>query len=139
MFGTSRHMQELRSHQTPVFDCVWINARHYKRDVADGVPRTTIQELGHGFKQQLALRNKAPCKSIYDSEDSFPTGAIRKHGRLFMRPDLINLQQFDGVLFNIKYLLIARNVSDSFFFNIMNKFVLLLISNQSIDSSITYP
>ena len=26
----------------PVFDCVWINGRHYHRDIADGVPRTSV-------------------------------------------------------------------------------------------------
>lgn len=32
----------------PVFDCVWINARHYRRDIADGVPRLTPEELHEG-------------------------------------------------------------------------------------------
>ena len=56
---------------------------------------------------------KPPCRSIYDSEDSFPTGAIRKTGRVFCRPDLINVQRLDGVLYNVKYLIIARNVTVS--------------------------
>jgi hypothetical protein len=51
---------------------------------------------------------KPPCKSIFDAEDSFPTGAIRKPGRVFMRPDLVNLHELDGVMFNIKYLIILR-------------------------------
>ena len=100
----------------PVFDCVWINARHYKRNVGDGVPRTTASDLKSGFKEMLKFRTDkgmAPCKSIYDAEDSFPTGAIRKQGRLFMRPDIVNLQKLDGVVFNIKYLLIMRNVTDT--------------------------
>ena len=54
---------------------------------------------------------KPPCKLIYDAEDSFPTGAIRRPGRVFMRPDIINLQRLDGVLFNVKYLLIVRNIT----------------------------
>eukprot|EP01041_Mallomonas_annulata_P002281 gene2281-4439_t len=100
--------------ERPVFDCVWKNARHYQRDVADGVPRTTTAKLSEGLREQLALRKEnglAPCRSIYDSEDSFPTGAIRKSGRLFMRPDLINLQKLDGILFDIKYIIILRNVT----------------------------
>ena len=32
----------------PVFDCVWVNARHYRRDIADGVPRLTPEELHEG-------------------------------------------------------------------------------------------
>lgn len=100
--------------EQPVFDCVWTNGRHYFRDIGDGVPRTTAEQLKSGFLDQLQARKaggKAPCKSIYDSEDSFPTGAIRKSGRVFMRPDIINLQQLDGVLFNIKYLIILRNTT----------------------------
>ena len=54
---------------------------------------------------------KAPCKTIYDAEDSFPTGAIRKTGRVFLRPDIINIQALDGVIFNVKYLIIVRNTT----------------------------
>lgn len=100
----------------PVFDCVWINARHYKRDVGDGVPRTTVRDLRNGFQDMFKMRTEKglnPCGSIYDAEDSFPTGAIRKSGRLFMRPDIVNLQKLDGVVYNIKYLLILRNVTDT--------------------------
>ena len=100
--------------EQPVFDCVWINGRHYNREVADGVPRTTAMKLAEGFKEQFAMRaatGKPPCNSIYDAEDSFPTGSIRKAGRIFMRPDLVNLEMLDGILFNVKYLLIARNVT----------------------------
>lgn len=100
----------------PVFDCVWKNARHYHRDIADGVPRQSAETLKSGFKEQFQLRrdnNLPPCKSIYDAEDSFPTGAIRKSGRIFMRPDLINLQKLDGKIFNIKYIIILRNVTDT--------------------------
>lgn len=104
---------------TPVFDCVWINGRHYNRDISDGVPRTSAYELKQGMMEQLDFRKQAgkpPCKSIYDAEDSFPTGAIRKSGRVFMRPDIVNLQRLDGILFNVKYLIIARNVTVCLYF-----------------------
>jgi hypothetical protein len=97
----------------PIFDCVWKNGRHYKRNIGDGVPRTTISELKQGFIDMFKLRKKAACKTIFDSEDSFPTGAIRKSGRMFNRPDIVNLQELDGVLINVKYLLIMRNVTDT--------------------------
>jgi hypothetical protein len=112
--------------EQPVFDCVWTNARHYFRDIADGVPRATAAQLKSGFQEQLQLRRqsgKPPCKSIYDSEDSFPTGAIRANGRIFMRPDIINLQQLDGVMFNIKYLIIVRNTTVSVEFTSKYTFV----------------
>lgn len=102
--------------QKPVFDCVWINGRHYFRDLSDGVPRTTYDQAVSGFRESFKLRadtGQAPCRSIYDAEDSFPTGAIRKSGRIFMRPDLVHLQAMDGVLFNLKYLIITRNITVS--------------------------
>lgn len=98
----------------PVFDCVWINGRHYNRIIGDGVPRTTVENLKEGINEQFQLRKaagKPPCRSIFDAEDSFPTGAIRKSGRVFMRPDIINLQKLDGVMMNVKYLLILRNTT----------------------------
>mmetsp|Transcript_22231 Transcript_22231/g.32342 ORF Transcript_22231/g.32342 Transcript_22231/m.32342 type:complete len:333 (+) Transcript_22231:51-1049(+) len=101
---------------TPIYDCVWINARHYRRDIGDGVPRRTPEELRSGIQEQLALRVKEhppACKKILDSEDSFPTGAIRRPGRLFMHPDIINVQHLDGDILNVKYLLILRNTSDT--------------------------
>jgi hypothetical protein len=100
--------------EQPVFNCIWKNGRHYRRDISDGVPRTTAETLNQGFQEQFKLRKeggKSPCTTIYDSEDSFPTGAIRQSGRVFMRPDLINLQQLDGVVFNVKYLIIVRNTT----------------------------
>jgi hypothetical protein len=100
--------------EQPVFDCVWINGRHYQRDIGDGVPRTTPMHLAAGFKEQFEMRKqtgKPPCRRIYDAEDSFPTGAIRKSGRVFMRPDLVNLEMLNGIIFNVKYLIIARNIT----------------------------
>ena len=32
----------------PIFDCVWKNARHNRRDIGDGVARTTSEELQEG-------------------------------------------------------------------------------------------
>ena len=100
----------------PVVDCLWINGRHYHRDIGDGVPRTTAAELESGLMEQFKLRQESgnpPCRTIFDAEDSFPTGAIRKSGRLFMRPDIINLQKLDGRVINVKYLIILRNVTDT--------------------------
>jgi len=102
----------------PLFQCNWVNARHYRRDVEDGVPRRTPWELETGLKEQFAIRRKEVpkdpvCMRIVDTEDSFPTGAIRKAGRLFMHPDIVNLQHLHGSLLNVKYLLISRNTTDT--------------------------
>ena len=48
-----------------------------------------------------------------DSEDSFPTGAIRAPGRVFMHPDLVNVNHVDGDVVNVKYLVIVRNTTVS--------------------------
>lgn len=101
----------------PLFDCVWINGRYYHRDLADGVARTTLEAQYTGFKEHLQLRKQSgqpPCKRIYDAEDSFPTGAIRKNSRLFMRPDLVHLQALDGILYDLKFLIITRNITVNF-------------------------
>ena len=69
-----------------------------------------------GIRTQFDLRRndgQPACKKVFDAEDSFPTGAIRKTGRLFCRPDLINVQKLDGILYDVKYLIIARNVTVS--------------------------
>ena len=52
-------------------------------------------------------------RRIVDSEDSFPTGAIRAPGRLFMHPDLINVHHVDGDVINAKYLVVVRNTTVS--------------------------
>ena len=102
--------------EQPVHDCVWTNARHYERDLGDGVAKSSVSKLHDAITEQFKLRiqtGKPSCRMIYDSEDSFPTGAIRKKGRVFMRPDIVNLQLLDGVLFNTKYIVILRNVTDA--------------------------
>ena len=38
--------------------CLQVNARHYRRDVEDGVPRRTPWELETGLKEQFAIRRK---------------------------------------------------------------------------------
>lgn len=113
--GSGHHMWTEILEQ-PVHDCVWTNARHYERDLGDGVAKSSLPKLYDAINEQFKLRTQAgkpPCRMIYDSEDSFPTGAIRQRGRIFMRPDIVNLQLLDGVAFNTKYLIILRNVTDS--------------------------
>lgn len=128
--------------QVPVFDCVWINARHYLRDIGDGVPRTNVALLRQGFSEMLQGRldtNQPPCKTIYDAEDSFPTGAIRKSGRVFMRPDIVNLQKLDGELFNIKYLIIMRNTTDTILSALRrNFFTNLDTALRTVEHTLTY-
>ena len=99
----------------PIHDCVWTNSRHYDRQTGDGVPKTSHLRLKEGINEQFRLRipHGPPCTRIYDSEDSFPTGAIRSHGRVFMRPDILNLEMLDGDIIRTKYLIILRNITVS--------------------------
>jgi len=113
-----------------VSDCFWVNGRHYLRDVGDGVPRTSVSDLKDGLKEQFSLRKKAgnpPCRFIYNSgfsffliavikniEDSFPTGSIRKTGRLFMHPDIVNLRRLhEGGFISLKLLILNRDPVDT--------------------------
>ena len=48
----------------PVFDCTWINARHYRRDVGDGVARVTSTDLASGIREQFAMRAKNGKKDL---------------------------------------------------------------------------
>lgn len=43
---------------TPVIECVWVNSRHYRRDVGDGVPRRTPAELRSGILEQMEIRER---------------------------------------------------------------------------------
>jgi hypothetical protein len=124
----------------PLHDCVWINARHYNRNIGSGVPRLTTEDLAKGFYDHFKLRRPKPaCKFIYDAEDSFPTGAIRLRERLFMRPDLVNLQELDGKLFDVKYLLIVRNTTDTLLSSLRrNFFTEIDTALRTVEHTLTY-
>ena len=48
---------------SPVFDCVWINGRHYNRNIGDGVARRHREDLAEGFREQFRLRRPGrPCR-----------------------------------------------------------------------------
>lgn len=65
-------------------------------------------------RQHAALHHTSQnCTSIYDGQDSFPTGSVREAGRVFIRPDLVNIQKLHGKLYNVKYFVILRNISDT--------------------------
>jgi hypothetical protein len=81
--------------------------------------RHTCTDGGKGSVNLCLLVCLSACllaliRRIVDTEDSFPTGAIRKPGRLYMHPDIVNLQHLHGNLLNVKYLLIARNTTVSY-------------------------
>jgi len=126
----------------PLFDCVWINGRYYHRDLADGVARTTLKSQYEGFKDHAQLRAQSgqpPCKRIFDAEDSFPTGAIRRFSRVFMRPDLIHLQDLDGILYDLKILIITRNTTDTAMSALRrNFFTHVALELRTVEHTLTY-
>jgi hypothetical protein len=88
---------------------------------------------------RIRSKNFPPCRSIFDAEDSFPTGAIRKTGRVFMHPDIVNLQKLDGVVFNIKYLIINRNVTDTALSALRRNFVTEVdLALRAVESTLVY-
>lgn len=100
-------------------------AENHPRDAEEGLARAVAIETQSRatslsvcsndiYDVPLNLRAaKGVCllRSIFDAEDSFPTGAIRKNGRVFMHPDMVNTQKMHGDLFNVKYVLILRNTT----------------------------
>lgn len=57
-FYSSGHHLWTELLEQPLFDCVWINGRHYNRDIGDGVPRTTVKDLSSGIQEQFKLRKR---------------------------------------------------------------------------------
>jgi hypothetical protein len=91
-----------------------------------GFPLLTSEALALSLFDELESklnRDKGRCQSILNSLDSFPFGLTSKghdstvrdghRGRAMNHPDIVNLQALDGVLFNIKYLVLVRNVTVS--------------------------
>jgi hypothetical protein len=89
-----------------------------------GFPLLTSEDLAMKLFEDLQSklnRDKERCQSILNSLDSFPFGLTPKgsdstvregyRGRAMNHPDIVNLQALDGVLFNIKYLVLVRNVT----------------------------
>ena len=70
----------------PVFapGCLWINGRHYQRDVGDGVPRLSEVTLAAGLKEQFKIRRDSgmpPCRAIFDGTYATWGERERKRGR----------------------------------------------------------
>lgn len=89
-----------------------------------GFPHLTSEELAQALFEEYRTkvnRENERCKSILNSLDSFPFGLVVNgydatqrdghRGRAMNHADLINLQALDGILFNVKYLVLARNVT----------------------------
>jgi hypothetical protein len=96
-----------------------------------GFPYLTSEDLEDSLSSQLVLSSRIAskdCKSvisclafgliahslirtIYDAFSSFPFGTPKDQARVFNHPDLINLRKLDGVLFNVKYLVLSRNIT----------------------------
>mmetsp|Transcript_13286 Transcript_13286/g.24538 ORF Transcript_13286/g.24538 Transcript_13286/m.24538 type:complete len:602 (-) Transcript_13286:131-1936(-) len=77
--------------------------------VLEGFPHLTAEELGQHMHQQVPPN----CRTSFDALDSFPYGVTESRGRQMNHPDLVNLQQLDGIAFRLKYLVLVRNATDS--------------------------
>jgi hypothetical protein len=92
-----------------------------------GYPYLTTEDLEDSLSSQLVLSSRIvskECKydhslpfnthmyrTIYDAFSSFPFGTPKDQARVFNHPDLVNLRKLDGVLFNVKYLVLSRNIT----------------------------
>lgn len=89
-----------------------------------GFPHLTSQDLAMQLFEEYRTKlnsDKERCTSILNSLDSFPFGLVAKghdatqrdghRGRAMNHADIINLQALDGVLFNVKYIVLARNLT----------------------------
>lgn len=124
---------------TNVLDCVWQASDHYtnirqgNKIVLTGFPHlepeTLFQSLAAEYKKRKNSNNK-PCRQVFDAIDSFPYGLVKFGGRAMNHPDLRNIQSLDGVLFNIKYLILVRNLTDSAVSALGRRFV------QNIDEAV---
>lgn len=93
--------------EKPLFDCVWEMGPHYEKTSTGMVPHLP-QRLHHTLKNEIA---KGRCGSVLDALDSFPAASAQLPGRVMSRPDILALSHLDGRLFNLKVILLARNVA----------------------------
>lgn len=54
--------------EQPVHDCVWINGRHYDRDIGDGVPKTSVSrsEQFNPFNRESTLQLRSCLTHKYE-------------------------------------------------------------------------
>jgi len=80
-------------------------------------PHATSEVLGERLMEAYNAEGMnspgGQCRTIYDGLNSFPHGYMKHTGRMFAHPDIVNLQMLDGVLFDIRYIVMVRNTVET--------------------------
>jgi hypothetical protein len=93
-----------------LFDCSMSNGPFYDNRIINAA-FTHVDDLKRNWVKHLkSPKGGGQCKKIFDYMDSFPTGATKLKTRMYNSPDIVNLESLHGVLFNVKYMVLLRNV-----------------------------
>ncbi|CAI7765128.1 unnamed protein product [Closterium sp. NIES-54] len=73
-----------------------------------------------GVRMSTALKSKLQDTNFYlRARDPFPMGRIRTP---LARPDLISLATFHGILYNLKLVVLVRNLTDTVLWSVLRRF-----------------
>ncbi|CAI5465675.1 unnamed protein product [Closterium sp. Yama58-4] len=73
-----------------------------------------------GVRMSTALKSKLQDTNYYlRARDPFPMGRIRTP---LARPDLISLATFHGILYNLKLMVLVRNLTDTVLWSVLRRF-----------------
>ncbi|CAI5944510.1 unnamed protein product [Closterium sp. NIES-65] len=106
---TSSSGQKVASAQDPTGATVDCPKLPYSRHVYD-----------FGVRMSTALKSKLQDTNYYlRARDPFPMGRIRTP---LARPDLISLATFHGILYNLKLVVLVRNLTDTVLWSVLRRF-----------------
>ncbi|CAI6001518.1 unnamed protein product [Closterium sp. NIES-64] len=106
---TSSPGQKVASAQDPTGATVDCPKLPYSRHVYD-----------FGVRMSTALKSKLQDTNYYlRARDPFPMGRIRTP---LARPDLISLATFHGILYNLKLVVLVRNLTDTVLWSVLRRF-----------------
>ena len=99
-------------------NCELLSGPHYATDSkltkGDKTRVHSSEQYMLNWKKFLRQRKFNGCKILFDYQDSFPFQMVRSPMRAFNHPDMSNLEYLNGKIFNIKYVVLVRNVTDCF-------------------------
>eukprot|EP00603_Paraphysomonas_imperforata_P000028 CAMPEP_0114421466 /NCGR_PEP_ID=MMETSP0103-20121206/5092_1 /TAXON_ID=37642 ORGANISM="Paraphysomonas imperforata, Strain PA2" /NCGR_SAMPLE_ID=MMETSP0103 /ASSEMBLY_ACC=CAM_ASM_000201 /LENGTH=342 /DNA_ID=CAMNT_0001589987 /DNA_START=61 /DNA_END=1089 /DNA_ORIENTATION=+ len=116
------------------------SAKPYSINGDKSFPLLTSEELARSIDTGFVAKGGTDkCKILMDFSHSFPNGKKKMPGRVMRHGDLVNLQQLHGVRYNVKYLVILRNLADNAVASLSRQNVRTIDhSVRSIESSLVY-
>ena len=64
------------------------------------------------YENFLATNRLKGCKTLVNYQSSFPYSFKRIGQRLYNHPDMTYIHKLDGILYNIKYIVLSRDITD---------------------------